>query len=67
MTVDQAIDIAWGIGSFTGEARSSAQEALEIINEQLRICDFSWLTGQAARKALTPTNGLGQDNTKGKS
>jgi hypothetical protein len=70
MTVEQAIDISWGIGRFTDEARPSVREALEIIEEQLRICGFNWLTGQTAREvllsAVTPTNGSEQDNTKGR-
>ena len=52
MTVEQAINIAWGIGKFSDENKPTAKEALEIIDEQLRTCGFNWLTGQAARDVL---------------
>ncbi|MGD0519588.1 MAG: hypothetical protein ABSA26_18800 [Thermoguttaceae bacterium] len=52
MTVEQAINIAWGIGKFTGESKPTVQEALKIIDEQLRTCGFNWLTGQAAKEVL---------------
>ena len=52
MTIEQAINIAWGIGKFTGAKRPTAEEALKIIDEQLRTCGFNWLTGQAAREVL---------------
>jgi hypothetical protein len=64
MTIDEAINIAWGIGRSTGQARPTVSQALEIINEQLRIYNFNWLTGQAAKEVLqnklTPTKGSGR-------
>jgi predicted Zn-dependent protease len=72
MTVDEAINIARGIGKITDEARPTVPEAIGIIEEQLHICGFNWITGQAAREvlrnAVTPTNRLGQEySTKGMS
>ena len=52
MTVNEAIDIAWGIDKFCGQFRPSPQEALERIEQQLALCDFNWITGQEARQAL---------------
>ena len=52
MTIDQAIDIAWGLDRLHGEPRPSVQEALEQIEQQLAICGFNWLTGQEARRVL---------------
>ena len=52
MTVDQAIDIAWGIDKLRGESRPTRQEALERIEGQLATCGFNWLTGQEARRVL---------------
>ena len=52
MTVNEAIDIAWGIDQFHGGPRPTAQEALGRIDEQLAVCGFNWLTGQEARALL---------------
>jgi hypothetical protein len=52
MTIDEAIDIAWGADSFRGLPRPTVQEALESIDEQLASCGFNWLTGQEAQRVL---------------
>ena len=52
MTVNEAIDIAWGIDKFCGQRRPSPQKALERIEKQIAFCDFNWITGQEARTAI---------------
>ncbi len=52
MTLDEAIDIAWGIDKLHAGARPTPQEALERIDRQLATCGFKWLTGQEARWVL---------------
>ena len=52
MTVDEAIDIAWGADRYCGVPRPTIQEALERIEHQLATCGFNWLTSQAARDVL---------------
>ena len=52
MTIDEAIDIAWGIDKLRGVPRPSPHEALERIDQQLATCGFNWLTGQEARSVL---------------
>jgi hypothetical protein len=52
MTIDEAIDIAWGIDKFRGGPRPTVQAALEFIDQQLATCGFNWLTGQEARQVL---------------
>ena len=52
MTIDEAIDIAWGIDKFLGGPRPAVQEALERIDQQLASCGFNWLTGQEAQRVL---------------
>ena len=52
MTIDEAINITWGIGTSRAEPRPSPREALKRIEEQLASCGFNWLTGQEARRVL---------------
>ncbi len=52
LTIDQAIDIAWGIDKFRGGSRPTLQDALERIDRQLAACGLNWLTGQEARRVL---------------
>lgn len=53
MTIDEAIDIAWGADKFHGVPRPTIQQALEQIEEQLASCGFNWLTGQEAKRVLS--------------
>ena len=64
MTIDEAIDITWGIDKLLGEPRPSAAEALERIEHQLTTCGFNWLTGQVARDVLRQA--AGPDTSEGK-
>lgn len=52
MTIDEAIDIAWGIDKFHGGPRPTPQAALEHIDRQVATCGFNWLTGQEAQRVL---------------
>ena len=52
MTIDQAIDIAWGIDKFSGGPRPTPQDALEHFGQQLALCGFNWLTGQEVQRVL---------------
>lgn len=52
MTIDDAIDIGWGIDKLNGGPRPTPQDALELIGPQLAVCDFNWLGGQEAQRVL---------------
>lgn len=52
MTIDEAIDIAWGADKYRGVPRPTLKEALERIEYQLATCGFHWITGQSARDVL---------------
>lgn len=68
MTIDEAIDIAWGADKLHGVPRPTISQALEQIDEQLASCGFNWLTGQEAkrvlREALSTTPFAGETNGK---
>ncbi len=52
VTLDEAINIAWGADRYRGGPRPTVEEALERIEHQLATCAFNWLTGKAARDVL---------------
>jgi hypothetical protein len=52
MTVDEAVNIAWGLGRNLGEPRPDARQALAEIEEKLATCGHTWITGEMARNVL---------------
>ena len=56
MTLTQALNIAralkFGPLPKPGDPMPSIEEAIGLIHEERKICGFTWLTGEAAEKAL---------------
>lgn len=62
MTIDEAVNIAWGADKCRGIPRPTLKEAVERIEHQLATCGFNWITGQTALDVLCQACSYAEQN-----